>query len=284
MAFPRVVNIDYGKEKVVSTSKNRTLGTKGMTPDGRVFFWALNGAAQLEPNRVVQAKAQEGGGQHAVALKPSTADGDWDATAPSPGIQVGQTEIGVVWVTNHSSGEYTDGWMTVETTPSSGTFRIITDADKGDSSTVTVIRLHPDDGIVSQVLTTVSRLGFAANEFSSVIVAPAVLTNIVVGISPVTVPATTATVKQYFWCQTSGMCAVRYNDLIAAVAGNKVIAGLGATAGDLTGHAGTTVTTTAAIGDTLSVQNAAQRQVLGYAMSIIPDDGDLLQIMLTLRS
>lgn len=283
MSFPTSVSLNYSAAKRVTTGKEHLLGTRGVTADGRVFWYSRAGATALANGVCVCAKAQEGTNQHATALVPSTALGDFDTTAASPGIQVGKTSIGVVWVTNHSSAEYVDGYMTIDTSPGMGTYRVQTDADAGDSSTATVIRLHPDDGIVQEVLTTVTRIGFHANPHSSVIIVPsttsaAALTGVMLGVTQTEVP-----LDNFFWLQSSGIAHVRYNDLVAALVGHSVISGPGATAGDAVGHPRTTLVTTGAL-TTLAVTHMGSFPVIGYAMSNIPADGKFLRVMLTLRS
>lgn len=153
-----------------------------------MFWYSRAGGTALANGVCVCAKAQEGTNQHATALLPSTVIGDWSATAPSPGIPIGSATIGVIWVTNHSSAEYVDGYMTIETSPGMGTYRVVSDPDSGDSSTATTIRLHPDDTITQEVLTTVTRFGFHANPHSSMIIVPATaeaaaLTGVVLGVT-----------------------------------------------------------------------------------------------------
>lgn len=283
MAFPSTVNLDYGSEKRVSTKKDRALGTRGITPDGRVFWYTRAGGTALPNGICVCSKAQEGANQHATALVPATNVGDWNATAGAPGIPIGSVSIGVAWVTNHSSAEYTDGYLTVDTSPGMGTYRVVEDADSGTSATATVIRLHPDDGIAQEILTTVSRIGLHANPHSSVIIVPATtsadaLTGVVLGITQTEVP-----IDNYFWLQSSGIGHVRYNDLIAALIGHKLISGPGATAGDALGSPQTTLATTGAI-TTLGQTHMGSFPVMGYAMSNIPADGKFMRIMMTLRS
>ena len=279
MALPSTVEIPYGQEKQVTTGKRRALGTRGVTPDGRVFYYARAGATALASNIVVQAKAQEGTTQTQNSVTPSTAVGDWSATAAAPGIQLGKTSIGVDWATAHSSGEYVDGYMVVEGTPGGGMYRIVEDRSSGSSNTDTIIRLHPDDGIQVAVITTVTDLAFHANPYSSVIVAPTALTNAVMGVTPVSVP-----IDNYFWLQTYGPGAVRYNDLVAAVAGMEVMAGAGATAGDAIGAPVSTDTTTGAITSTAGVIAYANQPRIGTALVGIPGDAELLKVMLSIRA
>ena len=284
MAFPETVSLNYGQEKRVGTAKERQLGTRGVTADGRVFWYSRAGGTALANGVTVCAKGQEGSNQHATALVISTVLGDFNSTAGSPGIQVGSATIGIVWVTNHSSAEYTDGYMMIDTSPGMGTYRVVSDPDKGDSSTATTLRLHPDDTIAQEVLTTVSRIGFHANPHSSVIVTPAsasaqALTGVVLGVTQTEVP-----VNNFFWLQSSGIAHVRFNNLIAGLIGHSVITGPGATAGDVIGGSRTTLVTTAAI-TTLSVTHTNSMPIMGYAMANTTfADGKFIRVMLTLRS
>lgn len=283
MAFPSTLELNYGMEKEVTTGKFRTLGTRGVTPDGRVFWYSRAGATALANGVCVCAKGQEANDVHSVNLTPSTVIGDWSATAPSPGIPVGSATIGVIWTSAHSSAEYVDGYMTIETSPGMGTYRVVGDPDSATSGAGSVIRLHPDDTIVQEILTTVTKLAFHANPHSSVIVVPATpsaaaITGIVLGVTPVEVP-----LDNYFWLQSAGVAHVRYDALIAALIGHTVISGPGTSAGDVIGGPGTTLVTTGAL-TTLSQIALGSFPVMGYAMSGIPGDGDFLKVMLTLRN
>ena len=266
MGFGTTVDLTYGAPKKTGTIKYRPLETRGVTPNGAVFYYARNGATALLANRLVQAKAPQGTTQ-SVGLTPSTAIGDWTAAA---GITTGKRNIGVVWATAHSSGEYTDGYLTVETTPGSGMYRISADADGGNSATATIITLHPDDPLQVATLTTVSKLALTHNPYSSVIVSIAsTQTNLIVGVTPVPVA-----IGEYFWLQTYGLCAVVYDSAVAVVAGKKVVGGVGTTAGEVQGAAITSATA-------LTQANAP---TIGYFTSAIPTAGDLIQMMLTIRA
>lgn len=277
MAFPSILELEYGMEKLVTTQKSRALGTVARTPDGRIFKWARAGATALAQGVVVQMKAASNG-QQLLNLTPATSIGDWNATAGAPGIQVGSATIGVFWTSAHSSGEFTDGYMMVETSPGMGTYRVVSDPTVTTTGGASTVRLHPDDTIAQEVLTTVTKLAFIANPYSSVVVTPTTMTGIVLGVNPVEVP-----VNNYFWLQSSGVARVRYNSLVAALVGHQVIAGVGATAGDAVGGPNTTLVTTGAL-TTLSQIAYGSRPVLGYAIEGIPDDGDFMKVMLTLQA
>ena len=48
MAFPNQINLSYGQEKVETSAKKQKLGTKGVLPDGRVFFYAQNSSTAID--------------------------------------------------------------------------------------------------------------------------------------------------------------------------------------------------------------------------------------------
>ena len=126
MSFPYVVGLAYGRDKKFTSDKIHPLGTKGETPDGRVFYYAQAGAADLVGGTIIQSKAAEGSDAAAKTnLVPATSVGDWSGS----NIPTGSASIGVVWVTAHASGEYTDGYMTVDTTPGSVMYRVVSDTE-----------------------------------------------------------------------------------------------------------------------------------------------------------
>ena len=49
MAFPTTVYLSYGQEKVESSEQKQKLGTRAVTPDGRVFYYAKCSATAITP-------------------------------------------------------------------------------------------------------------------------------------------------------------------------------------------------------------------------------------------
>ena len=47
MAFPLTVHLGYGQEKVETSSQKQKLGTRAVTPDGRVFYYAENSGSAI---------------------------------------------------------------------------------------------------------------------------------------------------------------------------------------------------------------------------------------------
>ena len=108
MAFPRTVNLDYGDEKKESASAigNLSLGTRGVTPDGRVFYYAKNSSA------AITTAGQIVDGIAAVAAH----DMDVAATA---------TTVGSLSVTSGTSltvtkNQYQDGYIIFNDGPGQG--------------------------------------------------------------------------------------------------------------------------------------------------------------------
>ncbi len=61
MAFPLTVHLGYGQEKVETSSQKQKLGTRAVTPDGRVFYYAENsGTAITSAGQLVDGIAQVG--------------------------------------------------------------------------------------------------------------------------------------------------------------------------------------------------------------------------------
>lgn len=279
MAFPSTVEIPYGSEMITHTTKRRPLGTRGVTPDGRVFYYAQNGTVALEANVLAQSRVGIGADSNSVALVPTTIGGGSDNTTAG-GVATGSDDIGVVVQSSYSSGEYVDGYLVVETTPGFGFYRIIDDTGATATGLSVNIKLHPNDPLQGQALTTVSRIGLRASPYSRVIVAPASTpTSMLAGVSPIDVGA-----SAFFWCQTYGPAIVVYDALVAAVAGNALLGGVSASAGNITGFPVSTDTTTGAITSTAGVVAYSADQRIGIALSGIPDDGDSIYCMLTIRA
>ena len=49
MAFPTTVYLSYGQEKVESSEQKQKLGTRAVTPDGRVFYYAKCSSTAITP-------------------------------------------------------------------------------------------------------------------------------------------------------------------------------------------------------------------------------------------
>ncbi len=48
MSFPTTVNLKMGWEKDETSSQKHKLGTRGVTPDGRIFYYAENSGTAID--------------------------------------------------------------------------------------------------------------------------------------------------------------------------------------------------------------------------------------------
>lgn len=203
--YPQSVGLKYGNEKVTSTTKYRTLGTRAVLPDGRVFRWSVNGAVALSPADLCQTAVEPSASTHTNALN------------VVGGGTTGVTTLTVVGVTIAVADFYADGYLVVDTSPGQGMYRIKSHEALTSAAAGIQVTFEEDDPLREALTSGTSKVGFRRNPYSSVIVSPTTLTGVVLGVSPVAVPA-----SQYFWLQTWGFCAV--NADTAPVAGESVIA------------------------------------------------------------
>ena len=203
MSFPVQVGLDYGEEKVTTTTKRRPLGTKGVSPDGRVFYYAQAGASALAAGTVLQTKVSHGTSVHVSGLAIV------NATA------TGVTTLSItVATTNATANQYADGYVTVDTSPGQAMYRIKSHLAIASAATGE-FKLYDNDQIVDALTSGTTTVGLRENPFASVIVMPTTITGAPVGVAPVAVAA-----GSYFWAQTYGPAVV--NTDTAPVAGVPV--------------------------------------------------------------
>ena len=204
MSFPVTVGLANGEEKVTSTVKHRALGTRGVTPDGRVFYYAQAGAAALEAGDVQQAKVSHGDSVHVAGLTVV------NATA------TGVTTLSVLMATTDVQRDlYADGYITIDTSPGQGMFKVLSHP-AGASATNVKFTLYPNDKIRDALTSGTSLAGLRENPYASVIVAPTTITNVSVGVAVSPVAA-----ASFCWLQTYGPGLV--NADVAPVAGENLI-------------------------------------------------------------
>ena len=109
MAFPLTVNLSYGWEKLETSDQRHRLGTKGVLPDGRVFYYARNGTAAITTaGMLVDA---------GTALTVNAHDMD----VPANANDVGTTAVSVeVPTTDLTKDQYADGYMIFNDGPGEG--------------------------------------------------------------------------------------------------------------------------------------------------------------------
>ena len=207
MSFPVVVGLDIGMEKLsyAANQNGRVLGTKAVTPDGRVFRWALNGATALEAGKLVQTMAEINASVFVNGL-----------TVVNTTV-TGVTTITVLMATTPVvANVYADGDLVVDTSPGQAMYRIKSHP-AGDSATNVQFTLYESDEIKDPMTSGTTLVGFRRNPYTSVIVNPTTVTGAPIGVAPISVAA-----SRYFWLQTWGLCLGNADQ--AVVAGKRVIA------------------------------------------------------------
>ena len=210
MAFPKTIELNYGWEKVETSSQKQKLGTRGVTPDGKVFYYAQNsGTAIVTAGMLVDGLLGE-------------ADHDMDKAATAA-HSVGDTTISLE-ITEGSGGsgdlvknEYADGYMMFNDGPGEGEVYRIKSHPAHDSSAdaTAIITIDEEDGIRT-ALTTASFAGLYKNPYNGIAIVngDGTLTHRtgVIGVS--TIPVTAS---YYCWVQTSGFAAVNMGAQVAIV-------------------------------------------------------------------
>ncbi len=213
MSFPVSVGLNYGEEKITTTNQRRPLGTRGVSPDGRVFYYAQAGAAALRAGAAVQSKVSHGASAHVAGLTIV------NATA------TGVTTLSITLATtNATRDQYKDGYVTIDTSPGQGMWKIKSHPAIASAATG-AFTFYDNDKIVDAMTSGTTLAGVRENPYHSTIVAPTTATGVVVGVPQVPVAA-----ASYFWAQTYGPGLL--NTDTAPVAGQPVVSP-GATAGNV---------------------------------------------------
>jgi hypothetical protein len=183
---------DYDAVTIGSEFPKHSVGDKCRMSDGRVFHYALNGTASaLTPGMLVQNSVTPIGHRNMT---------------PTLGSALGETKVQIVPVTTSVvANEYTNGYLWANVTPGEGTMYRIKSNPAITLSVAGYIYLY-DPLIVA--FTTATRISMARNPWYGTILFPTSITGIPVGVCPINVPATTATIQYYYWAQTWGPCSI----------------------------------------------------------------------------
>ena len=210
MAFPLTVNLSYGQEKVETSDQKQKLGTRATTPDGRVFYYALNSSSAITTaGFLVDGLLNE-------------ADHDMDKAATAA-HSVGDTTISLE-ITEASGGsgdlvkdEYADGYMMFNDGPGEGeVYRIKSHPAHDASADATVIITIDEPDGIRTALTTASLCGLFKSPYNAIAIvdgdaAPTTRTG-VIGVT--TIPVTAS---YYCWVQTSGIATVALGAQVGVV-------------------------------------------------------------------
>ena len=206
MSFPSYVELDFGEEKKERSAAigNLSLGTRGVTPDGRVFYYAKNSSAAITTAGMIVD------GIAAVAAH----DMDVAATAAH---SVGDTTISIeVPTTDLTANQYADGYLVCNDGPGEGeVYRIKSHPAHDASDDNTVIITIVDPGGIRTALTTASLFGLVYNPYTDVklIDGDGTMTTGALGVT--TIPVTAS---YYCWIQTAGVGSVALGAQVGIVA------------------------------------------------------------------
>ena len=205
MSFPRTVELDFGEEKKESAAAigNLSLGTRGVTPDGRVFYYAKNSSAAITTAGMIVD------GIAAVAAH----DMDVAATAAH---SVGDTTISIeVPTTDLTKDQYKDGYLVCNDGPGEGeVYRIASHPAHDASDDNTVIFTIVDPGGIRTALTTATEAQLVYNPYTDVklIDGDGTMTTGALGVT--TIPVTAS---YYCWLQTAGIGSVALGAVVGIV-------------------------------------------------------------------
>ena len=199
MSFPLSLNLKPGMEKVETASQKHKLGTKGVTPDGRVFYYVENSGTAIDH------------GGYLVDGVGATAAHDMDlaATATTAGSATFTSGTSLTVTKN----QYKDGYVYFNDGPGQGETYQVKSNTAVSSATGLSITIDDEDG-VKTALTTSSLFGLMNNPYKDVkiIDGDGTMTTGVLGVT--TAPLT----ADYFgWIQTAGPASVRLGAQVGVV-------------------------------------------------------------------
>ena len=255
MAFPSTINLSYGQEKVETYGKKQKLGTKAITPDGRVFYYARCGTAAITTaGMIVDA---------GTALTVNAHDMDVPANANDAGTTALSVEVPT---TDLTKDQYADGYIIFNDGPGEGeVYRIKSHPahDASDDNTVEITIDEPDG--IRTATTTSSLFGLMVNPYSTVKVIDGDGTMETGALGVTTIPMTAS---YYGWIQTAGIGSVA----IGAVVG---IVGDGLQISQASGESGRA--------ELYDLSGEDDIQSIGTAIGIPSVDTDKQMCLLTIR-
>jgi hypothetical protein len=273
MGFLANTPLTLSQVKTTSTVKYCPLGTRGVTEDGRVFYYALNGSTALLIGDLVQSAPVD---KLAIASNDPGIDTQ-DVTSTWRSLRVSAT--GSTWIAPAViKDEYQDGFIVVENSTMTGVpgqmVRIAFNTQANDTSTTgaeyyTNLVFAEDDVFKGGADTDVT-LQIIRNPYYAVVPYAAVAT--LVG-KPLGVPMVAIPASNYFWLQTWGAAVCRQQDtslLGQALTPSRISTGT-------TGTVSKILSTSLA--DAFTQLPAG---IVGFQLGAAPGDGDYGLIFLTI--
>ena len=190
MAFPLTVHLGYGQEKVETSSQKQKLGTRAVTPDGRVFYYAENsGTAITSAGQLVDGIAQVGAN-----------DGDLATAA----LAAGSLTVTTTTSLTVTKDQYKDGYLFINDNAAQGeVYRIKSNTAVSSAAGLEVTVDEPDG--IRTAFTTSTQLGLMYNPYKDIKIIDGDGTMTTGPLGVTTIPVT----ADYFcWVQTAGPAAV----------------------------------------------------------------------------
>ena len=250
MAFPLTIHLGYGQEKIETSSQKQKLGTRAVTPDGRVFYYAENsGTAITTSGQIVDGIAAVGAHDMDLAAAATSAS----ALSFTSGTSLTVTK-----------NQYKDGYVYFNDGPGQGEVYRIKENTAVSSATGLKITVDEPDGIRT-ALTTSSLFGLMYSPYKDVKIIDGDGTMTTGPLGVTTIPVT----ADYFcWIQTAGPAAV----LSGAVGG---IVGDAIGVSQASGESGAF--------DLWDSSANEDSRPIGHAMGIPAVDTDYAWVMLAIR-
>jgi hypothetical protein len=204
MSFSTSVNLKYGQEKLETSGKKHKLGTRATTPDGRVFYYALNGTAAITTAGMIVDSA--------AAFAIAAHDMDVPANANAAGVTAVSVEVPT---TDLTKDQYADGYMIFNDGPGEGEVYRIKSHPAHDASAdnTVIITIDEPDGLRTAT-TTSSLFGLLVNPYSSVKIIDGDGTMETGALGVTTAPVTAS---YYCWIQTAGIGSVAIGAAVGVV-------------------------------------------------------------------
>ena len=205
MSFPLAVPLKAGMEKDTTSTnrRGRSIGTRGIMPDGREFVWSKAAATAIITGALCQQQATSATYDADIAV----------ATAEAAGsVSIGLTNAGATLAVN----TFQYGFMHVNDVDGEGHNYLIKSHTAATTTQGITVTLAEDDGI-KVALTTSSQVGLRKHPYDAVIIYPTTLTGIPIGVTPIAITA-----SHYFWMQTYGSCTA-LSDAVIGITGQPVV-------------------------------------------------------------
>jgi len=209
MANPVLVNGLGSPQSIYDSSSTQyhNVGTRGQMSDGRVFYYARNGAVDLDPGKLV----------HTPVI--AATEANLAVTATAVGQKVVNVTPGAITFT---ANQLAEGYLCVNDVDGEGYTYKIREHPAVASSQAFDMTLYDD---IKVALTANSQVTMLRNLWADVVESTTTQTFFKAG-----VPITTITASEYGWVQTWGVCGA-WDDELTAI-GSMVTGGTG-TAGQI---------------------------------------------------